>query len=100
MTFDDSARSFERDALDHVGIQGPLYEVCGILDLRGFFFEHVDEDLPDDLPLLFGIRDADEGREETLAGVHRDEVQVERLTKRVHDLLELALPEDTVVDED
>ena len=47
-----------------------------------------------------GIGDAAQRREEPLARVDRDEVQVEALAERRDDLLGLALAQQAVVDED
>ena len=91
----------KRDALDDVGIERALHEPLGVpCTFFASSLEDLDEDAADDLPLLLGIGDARERREEPLARVDRDEVQVEALAERRDDLLGLALPQQPVVDED
>ena len=70
------------------------------MHLLGLLLEDLDEDAADDLALLLGIGDAAQRREEPLARVDGDEVQVEVLAERRDDLLGLAQAQQAVVDED
>ena len=77
-------------ALDHVGIQGALGQEVG-LELARLPVEHVDEDLPDDLALGFGVADPRQGPQEFRPGVLPADLHVERGEGLLHlELLVLA----------
>ena len=63
-----------RPGFNHVGVQGPLGQEFGILELRGFFIEDFDKFGPDDLALLFRISNALELAQEAVSGVDLDDV--------------------------
>ena len=86
-------------ALDDVGKNGALGKKFDFSEFFGFFLEHADKLFADDFTFLFGVGNADEFVEETVLGVHRYEVHSELLFKHFAHLLEFALAEQTVVDE-
>ena len=55
VAFDRRGRSFERHALNHIGIKGPLRQEGNPFNLFRLVDEHVDEGLPDNLTLFFRI---------------------------------------------
>ena len=52
--------------LDHVRVERPLDEEADVAELARLLLEDADELLADDLPLLLGVGDAGEPREEAL----------------------------------
>ena len=95
----------ERDRLDHVRVERPLGEKARLAPqaLRhgdGLLLEHLDERPPDDRALLLGVGHAGEALEEERPGVDCHEVDLESVAERPLDLLELARPQQSVVDED
>ena len=48
-----------------------------LAELGGFFLEHVDELITDDLALLLRVAHSGKFREEAFGGVHRDQVQAQ-----------------------
>ena len=85
-------------ALEDVGVDGPLCEEVDTLLFPGLLLEHADELRSDDLPLLFGLGDALQLREEAVDGVDVHEVGVHLVAEHLHHLLRLPLPEEPVVD--
>ena len=63
------------------------------------FFENADEFLTDDLALLFGVGNTLELVEEAVFRVHCDEVHAELILEHLLHLLEFALAEQPVIDE-
>ncbi len=72
--------------LDHVRIERALHEILDAGYLSGFLLEHVDELMADDDPLALGIVDAPQLAQETLACIDRNDVEVQQIAKRRHDL--------------
>ena len=85
--------------LDHIGVQRSLDEERNIAELPGLLLEDPDELLADDLPLLLGILDALEPREEALLGVDVHERHVEMTLEGLDDLRRLVLAQQPVIDE-
>src|SRR5262249_33819877 len=75
--------------LDDVRVQRSLYEKSRVTEVARGFFEHADEQLADRLALALGIDDIVERVEETVGGLHVQEVDRELLTDRLLDLLGL-----------
>ena len=86
--------------LDDVRVERPLHEEADVAQLRGLLLEHADELLADDRPLLLGVGDAREPREEALLRLDVHERHAEVAGERLDDLLGLVLAEEPVVDED
>ncbi len=85
--------------LDHVGVEGSLHEEADVTELPRLVLEDTNELLPDDPPLLLGLGDPRQAREEADAGVDVDERHVEVRPERLDDLLGLVLAQQAVVDE-
>ncbi len=100
VALDDGARALAGHGLDDVGIERALGEEVHLLDLPGFLVEDLDEGVADDLALSFGILDALQAGEEALRGVHDGEVEIEIVDEQPAHLLDLALAQQAVVDED
>ena len=100
MGLDRRRRPAHRDALDHVGIERALHQEIRAAELRGFRVEHLDEQAADDLALLLRVRDARELGQEALAGVHRNQPQVQVRAERALDFGALAFAQQAVIDED
>ena len=101
----DTRAALERDAFDHVGIERALREkvrrataIGG--DLLRLFVEDIDEQLADDLALLFRLLNAIERFQERLARIDMDERDVVMAAKQRDDLLGLALAQQPMIDED
>ena len=60
----------ERHAFDYVRIKRALREEVSAANLLGFLFEHIDEQLADDLALLLGIVDAGKLLQEQVFGLN------------------------------
>jgi hypothetical protein len=89
-----SARGF-----DHVWVDRAL---CQPLDSREFprlFLEDLDEEPADGLALLLGIGLATQGIKKTLLRVDADDAHAHVTREGFHDLVALAQPNQTVVDE-
>ena len=86
--------------LDHVRVERPLDEKTNVTELRRLLLEDADELLADDRPLLLGIADASEAREEPLLRLHVHEGHAKVAGERLDDLLGLVLPQQAVIDED
>jgi len=76
--FDGGAWTFEADAFDDIGVERALKEKFYLSTPFLFYFtlytcpfllEYVNEGVPDDLSLLFGVFDAGETLEEERRGV-------------------------------
>ncbi len=100
MGLDRDRLALHRDALDHIGIQRPLYQKIDIPDLARLLFEDSNKEVTDDLAFLFGVCDAHQGVEKTLRGIHADELDTERVPEQPLDLGPLVLPHHAVIDED
>lgn len=87
-------------ALDDVGEDGALRQELHLAELLRFFLEDADELFADDLTLLLGVGDALQLVEEAVLGVHGDEVHAELTPEHLLHLLELALAQKPVIDED
>ena len=85
-------------ALEDVGIDRSLTEELDALDLPRLLLEDGDELGADDLPLLLGVGDPLQFAEETVRGVHVDEIGVHLVAEHVDDLLRLSLAQESVVD--
>ena len=70
-----------------------------ICNLLGLGVEHIDEQTPDGLALLFGIADAFELAEELLRGIHVNQRDVVVMAEQVDDGLGLVEPQQAVIDE-
>ncbi len=82
----------------NIGVDGALGEERHLVaHLAGFLLEHADELGADDLALGLGFGHAGEQVEEAVRGVHVHQVRVELVAEHVHDLLGLALAEQTMV---
>jgi hypothetical protein len=91
--------AFVAAGLDHVGVQRPLHEVADAAETARLGLEHADELLADAPPLLLGVVDAREPREEALLRVDVHERHVEVVAERLDDLRRLVLAQEAVVDE-
>ena len=89
-----------RARLDHVRIQRALHEEARVVEAARGFLEHADEQLADRLALLLGIDDAGEPLEEAVGRLHVDQLDALVAVERLDDLLALACPHETGVDED
>src|SRR5262245_25105427 len=67
----------ERHALDDIWIERALGEEVDLAEVFGFLLEHFDEQAADGLALRFRVGDTVERREETGAGIDRDEREVD-----------------------
>jgi hypothetical protein len=85
--------------LDDVGIDRALREPLHVADLLGLGVEHLDEEAPDDLALLLGIRDAGEPREERIFSIYADHVRAQVLREHSHDLIAFVQAQQARVDE-
>ncbi len=104
VALDRRGRAFERDALDHVGVERALREKLRLRpEPLGDGFRRVLEDLderpPDDLPLLLRVFDAVQGLHKLLRRVDDDEVDVEVLAEGLLDLGPLVFPKQPGIDE-
>ena len=86
--------------LDHVGIQGALGQEIDLPELRGLLLEDPDELVADDPPLLLGILDARQAREEPIPSVDHHQPHAEIALERDPQELRLALAHQPVVDVD
>ena len=86
--------------LDDVGIEGALGQEVDLAELRGLLLEDPDELVADDPPLLLGILDTREAREEPIPSVDHDQPHAEIALERDPQELRLALAHEPVVDED
>src|SRR6185437_12180971 len=100
MGFDRGRRPFDRNALDHIGIERPLHEKIDRADLLRLLFKHRNESAPDHLALAFGILHAFERAQKALAGVDHPQAAFEPLLENGLDALFLALAQEPVIDED
>ena len=100
MALDDVGRSFDRDALDDVRIEGPLHEETGIGDRGRFFGEDIDELASDDLAFLLRIDDPVELSEETIGGVDGDDFERQLLRETLHHLGSFVFSKHAVIYED
>ena len=80
-----------------VRVDGALGQEADAVQLAGLLLEHADEFRADDLALLLGIGHAGELVEEAVDGVDIHEVGVQLVAEDAHDLLGLALAEESVV---
>jgi hypothetical protein len=67
MGLDDSRRAFDRDGLDHIGIERALHEEIDVGKTLRLFLEDGDELVPDALSFQLRIFDAGEMSIEALA---------------------------------
>ena len=88
---------FDAVGLQNVGIDGALGQEVDALQLFGLIVEHLNEFLSDDFPLGFGIGDTGQLVQETVHGVHIDQVGVHFVTEDLDHLLRLPFSEQTVV---
>ena len=98
VALDCLGRTFDRTALNHVGVDGALAEPFGVGDELGFGIEDVDESLADCLALLLRVGDAGEDGIETVLGVDTFHVETHVLVG-LEDSLELVFAEESVVNE-
>ncbi len=84
---------------DDVGVQSALGEVLERPLRIGQVLEDVCEDSPHDPPLFFGVLYSLKSAEEAGGRVHHREVDAEPFKQRLGPLA-LAIPEESVVDED
>ena len=89
---DDRRRTFHRHGLDNVRVESALDQVIDPAELARLFLKYLYELVAYDLALAFGVSDARESRQETLAGGYPHDVEV-HLAVRLQHLLELILPE-------
>ena len=74
----------------------PLHVVA---QFPGLLFEHLDEQVADDLALALGIVDAFQGGEKPRLGIHADHLHPHVLGERGHDLVAFPVAQQAVVDE-
>ena len=86
--------------LDHVRVERPLDEEANVAELARLLLEDADELLADPAPLLLGLVDPLEPREEALLGVDVHERHLEVAAEGLGHLLGLVRPHEAVVDED
>jgi hypothetical protein len=87
-------------ALDHVGVQRPLCQEFHSLDLLRFFFETINERMPDPPPLFLRLRNASQRFQESRFA--RDDMQIcfeVPRELRNHRRL-LVFPQQPVIDQD
>ena len=101
---DDLRRPTHRARLDHVGVERTLHQpldlAFALLDAAGFFLEHFDEFVANDLAFLLGIIHAFELSEKTVGGVDGIEVKAEFIAQRFLYFLEFVLAQHAIVHED
>src|SRR5262249_39833322 len=71
-----------------------------VFDALGLVFEHVDEDMPDNLALLLRIVDSGQGIEKLVSGIDNVKIGLEMIAEGDANFLFLSLPQEPVVDED
>ena len=99
VAFDGGRRSLDRAGFDHIGVNGPLCQPPGILDLGRLGIEHVDERRPDGLAFLFRIGNPGQNLVKTLAGIYAHDVESHVLVL-AQDALVFVLAQQAVVDKD
>ena len=85
-------------ALEDVGPDRALAEEGDAVELAGLFGKDVDKLTADDFSFLLGIAHPCQLIEETVGGVHIDEIGGHLVAKHADDLFRFALAEQTVVD--
>ena len=83
--------------LDNVGVNGALGQEVDTFQLSGLLLEHADELGTDDLAFALRIGHAGQLVQETVHGVHIDEVGVHLIPEYLDNLLRLALAQQAVV---
>ena len=86
--------------LDHVGVERPLDEEPNVAELARLLLEDADELLADPAPLLLGLGDPLQARQEALLGVDVHERDVEVAAEGLGHLLRLVGAHEAVIDED
>ena len=89
--------------LDHIGVDGALSKVGHALKLGSFPLEHLDEGLPNNLPLTLRIAFPSQLAEELSLRIHANDVQGEAviggLAEGLHNLIPFLQAKQAVVDE-
>ena len=85
---------------DHVGIEGALDQVAGVLQPARRLLEDPDEQLAHDLALVLGVGDAGESLEVAVGGPHVDQLDALVALEGLDHLLALAGAEQSGIDED
>ncbi|MNC51056.1 hypothetical protein D3C75_1003330 [compost metagenome] len=86
-------------AFDNIRIQRALGQISKIVKLGGLLFEHTDELIADDLPLLLRVIHTCQIAQEPLPGVNLHNLHIELADEGFHNALCLTLAEQTMVDE-
>src|SRR5581483_7459183 len=85
---------------DDVGVEGPLGQEVDAAERTRLLLDYVDEDPPDDAPLLLRIDHTGQPLEEAAGRVHVLDAHVEAAVHHVEDALRLLAAQKAVVDED
>ena len=85
-------------AFQDIGIDGALRQELDVVLLAGFFFKHTDELGADDLALLLRIGNTGQFVQETVHGIHIDQVGVHLVAEDLDYLLRFAFAKQTVID--
>src|SRR5262249_54971456 len=86
-------------AFNHVRIESSLSKKAGAFDPFRLVFEHVDEHVADDPPLLLRVADAGEGMEEAFPSIDDVQVGLKVITERAAHRLGFTPSQQTVIDE-
>ena len=97
VALDDLTRDVE--AFDAVGVDGSLRQPACVGNLAGFGVEDFHKVAADDLAFLFRLLHSRQVAEELFRSVYANDVEAEAFVV-AHDIVELVLPEHTVVDKD
>lgn len=92
--------AFEAHTFDDIGIQRALYEIFDTLEFFGFDFKILDEQTANDFPLPLRISYALQPCEELARTIEDPHVQMELRGECPFDLITLAGPQHSVIDED
>src|SRR6185312_9853197 len=98
VALDDRGRPFDRHRFNDVGVERSLHQEVR-LERRRRLFEDFNEDLADDLSLLFRIGNALQRPQELGPGIHGQQVQTELIAHRPLHFYEFIFAQQSVVDE-
>ena len=99
MRFDRRGGPLEADALDDIGVQGPLHQKAHLSDTIRFSLKALDEETPNDLPFPFRIGDRLQAFEKFRGAIKTPQVELEMGRKGLLNLRSFLATQQAVVDE-
>ncbi|MNJ54297.1 hypothetical protein D3C77_497310 [compost metagenome] len=86
-------------ALHDIRVQRALCQEFEIIELHGFFLEHINKFVTDNFPFLFRIIHTCQLGQEALAGINLNNLHIELANKRLHHALGFAFTQQPMIDE-